>query len=71
MLLAIVEIGGGPDVANSLGIGEGTVKTHLRHIFAKTGTTRQADLVKLVAVHTSPIGGRRHAEKYLAATAAE
>jgi DNA-binding CsgD family transcriptional regulator len=71
VLLAIVEIGGGPDVAESLGIGEGTVKTHLRRIFAKTGTTRQADLVKLVAVHTSPIGGRRHAEKYLAASAAQ
>jgi DNA-binding CsgD family transcriptional regulator/PAS domain-containing protein len=71
VLLAIVEIGGGPDVAASLGIGEGTVKTHLRNIFAKTGATRQADLVKLVATYTSPIGGRRHAEKYLAATAAE
>jgi DNA-binding CsgD family transcriptional regulator len=32
------------------------VKTHLRHLFAKTGTSRQSDLVKLVARLASPIG---------------
>jgi DNA-binding CsgD family transcriptional regulator len=32
-----------------LGIGRGTVKTHLLRIFAKTGTRRQAELVKLAA----------------------
>lgn len=35
--------------ALSLGIGENTLKTHLNRIFAKTGTRRQADLVKLVS----------------------
>lgn len=55
VLLAIVEIGGVPETADSLGIGEGTVKTHLRRIFAKTGVTRQADLVRLIATHTSPL----------------
>jgi DNA-binding CsgD family transcriptional regulator/PAS domain-containing protein len=55
VLLAIVEIGGVPETADSLGIGEGTVKTHLRRIFAKTGATRQADLVRLVATHASPL----------------
>jgi hypothetical protein len=36
-------------VAEVLGIGEGTVKTHLHHLFQKTGASRQAELVKLVA----------------------
>ena len=34
--------------AVSLGISENTLKTHLGRIFAKTGTARQADLIKLV-----------------------
>jgi DNA-binding CsgD family transcriptional regulator len=55
VLLAIVEIGGVPETAVSLGIGEGTVKTHLRRIFAKTGAARQADLVRLVATHGTPM----------------
>ena len=49
VLLAIVEIGGAPEVADALGIAESTVKFHLRRLFAKTGARRQADLVKLVA----------------------
>jgi DNA-binding CsgD family transcriptional regulator len=55
VLFAIVRIGGVPDVAVALGIAESTVKTHLRRLFAKTGTDRQADLVKLVAGYTSPL----------------
>jgi DNA-binding CsgD family transcriptional regulator len=35
--------------ARALGISEATVKTHLQHIFDKTGTRRQVDLVKLLA----------------------
>jgi len=38
-----------PDVAAALGIANSTVKTHLGSLFRKTGTKRQADLVKLVA----------------------
>ena len=49
VLFAIVEIGGVPEVAPVLGISEQTVKTHLHHIYEKTATKRQADLVKLVA----------------------
>jgi DNA-binding CsgD family transcriptional regulator len=56
VLVAIVEIGGVPEVAPVLGISETTVKTHLRRLFEKTGTKRQADLVKLVAAFTSPLG---------------
>jgi DNA-binding CsgD family transcriptional regulator len=37
------------DTAASLGISENTLKTHLKRIYAKTGTSRQADLVKLVS----------------------
>jgi DNA-binding CsgD family transcriptional regulator len=39
-----------------LGISETTVKTHLQRVFDKTGTNRQADLVKLVAGFLNPLG---------------
>jgi DNA-binding CsgD family transcriptional regulator len=55
VLSSIVEVGGVPDVAPALGISEATVKTHLRRVFDKTGTGRQADLVKLVAGYASPL----------------
>ena len=57
VLMAIVQIGGVSEIAPVLGISEATVKTHLAHLFAKTDTSRQADLVKLVAGHMSPLGG--------------
>ncbi|RYG75055.1 hypothetical protein EON80_01850 [bacterium] len=43
------------DVADTLGVSEATVKTHLNHIFSKTDTKRQADIVKLVAAYRSPL----------------
>ena len=49
VLFAIVQVGGVPKVAEAMGISTSTVKTHLRRLFAKTGTDRQADLVRLVA----------------------
>jgi DNA-binding CsgD family transcriptional regulator len=55
VLLAIVEVGGVPKVSEAMGISASTVKTHLRRLFAKTGTDRQADLVKLVAAYATPI----------------
>jgi DNA-binding CsgD family transcriptional regulator len=59
VLLRVVQLGGGPMVAQDLGISETTVRTHLKHIFQKTGTHRQVDLVKLVAGFESPfVGGR-------------
>jgi DNA-binding CsgD family transcriptional regulator len=36
VLLAIVEVGGIPEIAPMLGISEATVKTHLQHVFEKT-----------------------------------
>ncbi len=55
VLLAVVQIGGGPEVAKALGIGEETVKTHVARLYEKTGARRQADLVKLVAGFASPL----------------
>ena len=57
VLFAIVQVGGVPEAAEALGIAASTVRTHLRRLFAKTGTERQADLVKLVASYISPLVG--------------
>jgi hypothetical protein len=58
VLLAIVDVGGVRETAEALGIAEATVKTHLHRLFGKTGATRQAELVKLVAGFASPVVGR-------------
>ena len=55
VLFAIIEIGGVPEVAPVLGISDQTVKSHLHHIYEKTATKRQADLVKLVAGYSGGI----------------
>jgi DNA-binding CsgD family transcriptional regulator len=55
VLLGIVEVGGVPETAAALGIGEATVRTHLLRLYAKTNTRRQAELVKLVAGFSSPL----------------
>jgi DNA-binding CsgD family transcriptional regulator len=55
VLLAIVEVGGVPEVAEALGVAVSTVRTHLAQLFAKTDTNRQVDLVKLVARYASPL----------------
>jgi DNA-binding CsgD family transcriptional regulator/PAS domain-containing protein len=55
VLLAIVDVGGIPEVAVRLGVAETTVKTHVKRLFEKTGKNRQADLVKLVAGFSTPL----------------
>jgi DNA-binding CsgD family transcriptional regulator/PAS domain-containing protein len=55
VLLAIVEVGGTPAVAKALGVGKETVRTHLRRVFEKTGTSRQLDLAKIVGRFSSPL----------------
>jgi DNA-binding CsgD family transcriptional regulator len=55
ILLAIVQVGGVPDVSEALGIAESTVKSHLKSLYRKTGAGRQADLVKLMARFSSPV----------------
>jgi DNA-binding CsgD family transcriptional regulator len=55
VLLAIVDVGGVPDVADTLGVSTTTVKTHLERIYQKTGLNRQAGLARLIAGFTSPV----------------
>jgi DNA-binding CsgD family transcriptional regulator len=55
VLFAIVQVGGVPEVAAMMGSSGSTIRTHLRRLFSKTGTDRQADLVKLVAGYTNPL----------------
>jgi len=55
VLSAVSDVGGVSTVADAIGISQATVKTHLQRLFAKTGTNRQADLIKLVATHSSPL----------------
>lgn len=57
VLLAIVEVGGVPEVAEALGVADSTIKTHLGRLYEKTGARRHADLVKLVADFSSPLLG--------------
>jgi DNA-binding CsgD family transcriptional regulator len=55
VLLTIVQAGGVAETADTLGVAETTVKTHLQRVFSKTGSSRQADLVKLLAGFASPL----------------
>jgi DNA-binding CsgD family transcriptional regulator len=55
VLTALSQDSGIPAVSAAIGISESTVKTHLQRLFEKTRTSRQADLVKLVAGHASPL----------------
>jgi DNA-binding CsgD family transcriptional regulator len=57
VLLAVVDVGGVPEVAEALGVASSTVRTHLGRLFDKTGVARQADLVKLVAGYGTPLAG--------------
>lgn len=43
------------EAAHALGISLGTVRTHLKHIFQKTGTSRQVDLLALMWRASGPI----------------
>jgi DNA-binding CsgD family transcriptional regulator len=38
-----------PEAALQLGLSPNTIKTHLRKVFAKTGTNRQTELARLIA----------------------
>jgi DNA-binding CsgD family transcriptional regulator/PAS domain-containing protein len=49
VLAAVWEESGVQQIGERLGISAATVKTHLNHIFSKTGLRRQADLVRLAA----------------------
>jgi DNA-binding CsgD family transcriptional regulator len=55
VLSHIVEAGSVAEAAERLRVSETTVKTHLSRIFDKTGTGRQADLVKLLTGFAGPL----------------
>jgi DNA-binding NarL/FixJ family response regulator len=59
VLSAILDSGNVRSVAIALGVGEATIKTHLQHIFGKTGVRRQIDLVKLVIAGVTEPRSRR------------
>jgi hypothetical protein len=46
-----------------LGIGEPTVRTHLKSMFSKTDTSRQADLLRLLQNSTPPIRPPRQQDR--------
>jgi DNA-binding CsgD family transcriptional regulator len=55
VLRAVVEYGGVTQIAANLGMSEATVKTHLQHLFGKTDSSRQVDLVKLTFSFADPL----------------
>lgn len=58
VLHVILDAGSVPATALLLRLTENTVKTHLKHIFTKTGARSQIDLVKLTAGFASPLAQR-------------
>ena len=46
---AVLKANGVKAIAELLGLSQATVKTHLHNLFRKTDTSRQSELVKLVA----------------------
>lgn len=62
LLLTLAQGLGGKEAADMLGISEPTVRTHLQHIFAKTGTSRQTELLRLLQNATPPIRAPRQAD---------
>ena len=43
------------DIASANGVSIHTVRTHIKHLFEKTGVSRQTDLVRLLAPPGSPV----------------
>jgi len=44
------------EIARNLALAMSTARSHLASIFAKTGTSRQSDLVRVAAKLGAPIG---------------
>jgi DNA-binding CsgD family transcriptional regulator/PAS domain-containing protein len=55
VLRAVAQGLGPQDAADALGVSLTTIRTHLQNLFAKTGTTRQADLVRRLMTATPPV----------------
>ena len=54
VLLVLARGVGAKEAADMLGISEATVRTHVQQMFAKTGTSRQADLLRLLQSSAPP-----------------
>jgi len=55
VVLAVANGMGAKEAAELLGLSEPTVRTHLQRAFEKTGTSRQAELIKLMMASTPPL----------------
>jgi DNA-binding CsgD family transcriptional regulator/PAS domain-containing protein len=55
VLLAIAPGLSVKEAAEVLGVSETTAKTHLQHIYGKTGTSKQTELLHLFMTHTPPV----------------
>jgi DNA-binding CsgD family transcriptional regulator/PAS domain-containing protein len=55
VLLALAQGLGAREAADMLGVSEPTVRTHLQHMFAKTHTLRQVDLLRLLQTSTPAV----------------
>jgi DNA-binding CsgD family transcriptional regulator len=44
------------EIADDLGLAMPTVRSHLASIYAKTGTSRQSDLIRLATQLAAPVG---------------
>jgi DNA-binding CsgD family transcriptional regulator/PAS domain-containing protein len=55
VLFTLINVGSVAEVSRVLGISEGTVRNHLHHLFEKTSTRRQADLIKLIGGFANPL----------------
>ena len=53
MLAAVAEGGTRAELANRLGIAVSTAKTHILHLYEKTGAKRESDLVRLFAAQST------------------
>jgi DNA-binding CsgD family transcriptional regulator len=54
VLFGLFESGGVPAISRLLGISKNTVSTHMKRLFYKTGTQRQAELASLISTMGSP-----------------
>lgn len=54
LLMALVQGMTLKDAADTLGIAHATAKSHLARLFQKTGSERQADLVRLAMTALAP-----------------
>lgn len=55
VLFGLFESGGVPAISRLLGISKNTVSTHMKRLFDKTGTQRQAELASLISTMGSPL----------------